>query len=72
MKECTKPLLCGAHYDRETTTNALRPQILYDIVLSAQHFLQVNFFPSITLITCAEVESIQGKFQKTFISEEPP
>ena len=49
MKECTK--LCDANYDRKNndSTNALRrvmiPQILYDIVLYARHFLPVKFFP---------------------------
>ena len=51
-----KPLLCDANYDRKNndSTNALRPrrlnsvifpQILYDIVLHARHFLPVKFFP---------------------------
>ena len=50
MKECTKPLLCDANYGRENNyfTNALRvmfPQMLYDIVLIARHFLPVKFIP---------------------------
>ena len=57
MKECTKPLLCDANYDckNNDSTNGLYahvvsnrvmiPQILYDIVLYARHFLRVKFFP---------------------------
>ena len=57
MKECAKPLpvLCDTNYDRKNnvSTNALRPrrlngmifpQILFDIVLYARHFLPVKFF----------------------------
>ena len=53
MKECTKPLLCEANYDRENddSKNAVAlnsvmcPRILYDIVPYARHFLPIKFFP---------------------------
>ena len=56
VKECRKPLLCDANYDRknnDSTTiyvhfvfNGVNfPQILYDIVLYAPHSLPVESFP---------------------------
>ena len=64
---CAKPLLQHANYDQENnnSTNALChvilngvicPQILYDIVLYARHFLLVKFFPKCYLIkVCFEL-----------------
>ena len=37
-------------YVHVVLNNVMFPQILYDIVLHARHFLLVKFFPSITLI----------------------
>ena len=51
-----KPLLRDANYDRKITTlqmlpvhivsnSVMFPQILYDIVVYARHFLLAKFFP---------------------------
>jgi len=37
-------------YVHVVSNGVICPQILYDIVLNAQHFLLVKFFPSVSLI----------------------
>ena len=75
-------------YVHVVLNSVMFPQILYDTVLYARHFLPVKFFPEYFFYENGDlsfllyfskqcsVENIQGKFQKnssgTFISEESP
>ena len=64
-------------YVHVVSNRAMIPQILYDIVLYAWHFLPAKFFPQYYFYElCFALPQSSGKVQKnssvTFISEESP